>query len=104
MKSDADLIVLRLFENTSYQVADDVPDEKIASMDQMRQFLVGMADGAVRRSTSDLISRCSDRAGLAGTVKTSDRRTVPAALRLRWNAASVCESTAVPCERVVHAQ
>ena len=41
MKSDADLIVLRLFENTSYQVADDVPDEKIASMDQMRELLVG---------------------------------------------------------------
>jgi hypothetical protein len=50
MKSASDLIVLRLFENTSYQVADDVPDEKIASMDQMRELLVGMADAAIRRN------------------------------------------------------
>lgn len=50
MRSDAFLIVLRLFENTSYQVNDDVPDEKIASMDQIRELLVGMADAAVRRN------------------------------------------------------
>jgi hypothetical protein len=52
-KSDPDLIVLRLFENTSYQVADDIPDEKIASMDQMRGLLVGMGDAAIRRNDLD---------------------------------------------------
>jgi hypothetical protein len=50
MKDDPNLIVLRLFENTSYQVADDVPDEKIASMDQIRELLVGIAEGAARRT------------------------------------------------------
>ncbi|MDH2344947.1 hypothetical protein [Bradyrhizobium sp. SSUT77] len=47
---DPDLIALRLFENTSYQLADDVPDEKIASMDQIRELLVRMAEGAMRRN------------------------------------------------------
>ena len=47
MGGDPDLIALRLFENTSYQVADDVPDEKIASMDQIRELLVGMAEAAI---------------------------------------------------------
>lgn len=47
---DPDLIVLRLFENTSYQLAHDVPDEKIASTDQIRELLVGMAEGAIRRN------------------------------------------------------
>jgi hypothetical protein len=50
MGRDSDVIVLRLFENTSYQVADDVPDEKIASMDQIRELLVGMAEAAITRN------------------------------------------------------
>jgi len=50
MKSDPELIVLRLFENTSYQVEGDVADEKIAVMEQMRQLLVGMADAAIKRN------------------------------------------------------
>ena len=50
INGDADLIVLRLFENTSYQVTDDVSDEKIASMAQIRELLAGMADAAMRRN------------------------------------------------------
>jgi hypothetical protein len=50
MGGDPDTIALRLFENTSYQVADDLPDEKVASMDQIRGLLVGLAEAAIRRN------------------------------------------------------
>lgn len=50
MGEDADLIVLHLFDGTGYQVADDASDETIASMEHIRDLLVGMADGAMRRN------------------------------------------------------
>ncbi len=50
LDQDPDLIVLRLLDNTSYQLQDDVPDEKLTALDQIRELLVGMAEGAIRRN------------------------------------------------------
>lgn len=50
MGEDAALIVLPLFEDTSYQVEEDASDETVESMEQIRQLLVSMADAAVRRN------------------------------------------------------
>ena len=79
MNDDTDLIVLRLFENTSYQVADDVPDEKIASMDQIRELLVRMAEAAIRRNDlgSYLKMLESDRIGWDIDGSFGNYRSVP---------------------------
>jgi hypothetical protein len=53
MKADVELVVLRLFENTTYQVDDAVPDERIAPLDQIRELLVGIAEAAIRSTNLD---------------------------------------------------
>lgn len=47
---DPETIVLRLFENTSYQVESDIPEEKIASMGQMREILTSIGNAAIHRN------------------------------------------------------
>jgi len=50
MNDDQELIVLRLFENTKYQVTEDISDEQVAYLEQMRDLLVTMANAAIRRN------------------------------------------------------
>lgn len=50
MGEDTELVVLQLFEDTTYQVEDDTTDETIASMEQIRELLVAMAESAMRKN------------------------------------------------------
>ncbi len=50
MNQDRELIVLRLFENTKYQVTEDITDEQVAYLEKIRQLLVAMADSVIRRT------------------------------------------------------
>jgi hypothetical protein len=50
MNEDKVLIMLRLFENTKYQVTEDISDEQLAYLEQIRKLLVSMADAAISRN------------------------------------------------------
>jgi hypothetical protein len=49
MKEQRELIVLRLFQNTTYEVPDDISDEQIAYLQETSKLLTGIGDAAIKR-------------------------------------------------------
>ena len=84
MKTDVDLIALQLFENTTYQVDDDVPDERIASLDQIRELLVALADAAIRSANLDTYQELLELDKIGWDVDGSfgDYRSIPCSIFL----------------------
>jgi hypothetical protein len=65
MKENPELIVLRLFQNTTYEVLEDISDEQFAYLQQMSKLLNAMGNAAIKRNdlTSYLEALDSRRIG-----------------------------------------